>query len=77
MEEHFRKMPIPGGHTLVDKGMEAKGARKGEDTDIYWYDELNADGEVIATYEVTDSMSVYPPFGRRINVSRSAVTKEG
>jgi len=72
MEEHYKKMPIPEGHTLVDKGMEAKGSRKGQDTDIYWYDELNTAGEVVASYEVTDSMSVYPPFNRHISVSKSS-----
>lgn len=72
MEEHFKKIPIPEGHTLVDKGMEAKGSRKGRDTDIYWYDELNSAGEVVASYEVNDSMSVYPPFGRSISVSKTS-----
>jgi hypothetical protein len=71
MEEHFKKIPIPEGHTLVDDGMEAKGSRRGQDTDIYWYNELNSEGQVVARHEVTDSMSIYPPFGRTISVSKS------
>ncbi|WP_458374776.1 hypothetical protein [Pseudomonas laurylsulfatiphila] len=71
MEAHFEKMPIPDGHRLVATGMEVKGARHGEDTDIYQYDELNVAGEVVASYEVEDSTSVYPPFSRRIEVSKS------
>lgn len=71
MEAHFNKMPIPDGHRLVATGMEARGARRGEDTDIYHYEELNAAGEIVATYEVEDSTSVYPPFSRRISVSKS------
>ncbi|MBK4989730.1 hypothetical protein [Pseudomonas sp. S36] len=72
MEAHFEKMPIPEGHRLVRTGLDAKGSRRGEDTDIYTYDEINADGAVVASYEVEDSMSIYPPFSRRIEVSRTA-----
>jgi hypothetical protein len=75
MEAHFEKMPIPDGHRLVATGMEAKGSRRGHDTDIYQYDELNADGEVVASYEVEDSTSIYPPFNRYIEVSKSAKAK--
>ncbi|PRA53214.1 MULTISPECIES: hypothetical protein [Pseudomonas] len=70
MDEHFKKIPIPEGHTLVAAGLEWKGARKGRDTDIYFYNELNAAGEVVASYEVTDSMSTYPPFSSSISVSK-------
>jgi len=55
--------------------MEAKGSKRGRDTDIYWYDEIAPDGSVVATYEVDDSMSIYPPFGRSIVVSK--VTRSG
>ncbi|ROL76565.1 hypothetical protein BLX41_14535 [Pseudomonas protegens] len=71
MEQRLRKMPISDGHTLVQTGMEAKGSRRGEDTDVYYYDELNAAGEVVASWDVEDSMSVYPPFGRRIEATRT------
>lgn len=72
MQAHFDKMPIPDGHRLVSTGMEAKGARHGQDTDIYTYDEIGPDSSVVATYVVEDSTSVYPPFGRSIDVSRKA-----
>ncbi|MEE5085103.1 hypothetical protein V2J74_10060 [Pseudomonas alliivorans] len=70
MEEHFKKITLPEGHTLVDAGMKALGSRRGRDTDIYWYDELNAAGEVVATHEVSDSMSIYPPNARTITTSK-------
>ena len=70
MEKHFSRIPIPEGHKLVDKGLEWKGARKGQDTDVYYYDEVNEAGEVVASYEVTDSMSTYPPFQSRISVEK-------
>jgi hypothetical protein len=70
MDEHSSKIQIPEGHSLVAKGMEAKGSRRGQDTDIYRYDELNAAGEVVASHEVTDSMSIYPPFSRHISASK-------
>lgn len=69
MEAHFKKINLPEGHTLVDSGMDVKGAKHGRDTDIYWYDELNANGEIVASHEVEDSMSIYPPFGRDITVT--------
>ena len=70
MEEHFKKINIPEGHSLAAKGMKALGGRKGQDTDIYYYDELNAVGEVVGSYEVSDSTAIYPPHGRTISVEK-------
>ncbi len=36
-------------------------ARKGRDTDIYGYDEKDSSGNFVASYVVSDSMSIYPP----------------
>ncbi len=77
MEEHFKRIPIPEGHTLVSDGLEWKGAKRGQDTDLYWYNELNQQGEIVGRYEVTDSTSTYPPFGNTISVSKVAVPDRG
>jgi len=69
-EEYKKELGIPAEHTLEHVSSEFKGARKGQDTDIYIYKELNAAGEHIATYEVKDSTSTYPPFGRTISHSK-------
>lgn len=70
MEEHAKKIPLAEGQRLVETSMQAKGSRKGRDVDIYDYDVVNEAGEVVAKYEVEDSMSIYPPFGRTITVTK-------
>ena len=42
--------------------------RKGQDTDYDLYAVLDADGEEVERYLLTDSMSIYPPQTRRIKV---------
>ncbi|EPO0014281.1 MULTISPECIES: hypothetical protein [Vibrio diabolicus subgroup] len=54
------KLGIPQEHELVRTSSKNE-QRKGRDTDIYGYDEITADGEIIAKYVVRDSMSIYPP----------------
>ncbi|HCG7315050.1 TPA: hypothetical protein NJ375_004487 [Vibrio parahaemolyticus] len=54
------KLNIPKSHKLVRKSCKSE-QRKGRDTDIYGYDELDQNGELIAKYIVRDSMSIYPP----------------
>lgn len=54
------KLNIPKGHKLVRKSSKSE-QRKGRDTDIYGYDELDQNGQLIAKYIVRDSMSIYPP----------------
>lgn len=70
MEEHFKKIDIPDGHRLVGTGMKALGGRKGQDTDLYFYDEVNVVGEVVASYEVSDSTGIYPPHCRTISAKK-------
>lgn len=64
-DEYKKKLGIPEKHTLVkiDSKWEQ---RKGRDTDIYWYDEINESGIVVSKYIVKDSTSIYPPFGRSV-----------
>lgn len=54
------KLGIPANHQLVSKGSSNE-QKKGRDTDIYNYDELDEQGTIIAKYSVKDSMSIYPP----------------
>lgn len=54
------KLGIPEQHEFVRTSSKSE-QRKGRDTDIYGYDEKNAEGEVIAKYVVRDSMDIYPP----------------
>ncbi|CZW73855.1 Uncharacterised protein [Enterobacter hormaechei] len=66
-EEYKKKIGIPEAHSLQQVSMEWKGQRKGQDIDVYVFDELDPDGNVVASYEVTDSTSIYPPFDRHIS----------
>ncbi|MEG7507996.1 hypothetical protein [Enterobacter hormaechei] len=66
-EEYKKKIGIPEAHSLQQVSMEWKGQRKGQDLDVYVFDELDPDGSVCASYEVTDSTSIYPPFDRHIS----------
>ena len=54
------KLGVPNEHDFVMTSSKSEQS-KGRDTDIYGYEEKNADGEVIAKYVVRDSMSIYPP----------------
>jgi len=69
-DEYSEKIGIPAGHTLRRVSMEWKGQRKGQDIDLYVFDELDPNGNIVATYEVTDSTSIYPPFSRHVDYSK-------
>lgn len=69
-EEYAKKIGIPDGHTLRVVSSDWKGSRRGQDTDEVLCEQLNEDGEVVATYEVKDSTSIYPPFGRTITYTK-------
>ena len=64
-DEYKQKIGIPENHELVQTNSEWK-QKHGQDTDTYWYNEVNKDGEVINKYIVLDSTSMYPPFDRNI-----------
>ena len=61
-DEHKQLIGIPAEHTLVQTSSKTE-QRKGKDTDIDYYDELDANGQLVAKYEVKETMSIYPPFG--------------
>lgn len=67
------KLAIPEQHELVRTSSKSE-QRKGRDTDIYTYDEKNTAGEVIATYIVRDSMSIYPPQSTIISFVKYSLT---
>ncbi|MEP9320446.1 hypothetical protein ABKS89_25095 [Pseudomonas sp. LABIM340] len=68
-EEHRKLIGIPEGHTLKQAGSERE-QRKGRDTDIDFYEELNEAGELVAKYEVRESMSIYPPFTNHVSFKK-------
>ena len=69
MEEHKTKIGVPEAHQLVQTDTKW-GQRKGQDTDTYWYDETDNNGNVVAQYVVQDSTSMYPPFSRNISFDK-------
>lgn len=58
-------LKIPLSHRLVMLNSKVE-QRKGQDADIYEFEELDGRSEHVATYEVRDSMSIYPPFKRSV-----------
>jgi hypothetical protein len=40
--------------------------RKGQDADVYEFEELDSRSVRVAKYEIRDSMSIYPPFKRSV-----------
>ena len=65
-EDLKTKMGIPAENHLVQTDTTWK-QKSGQDTDTYWYDEVDPDGNVVNKYVVYDSTSMYPPFGRTIS----------
>ena len=69
LDDYGKRIGIPEGHTLRE--IESKQAvRKGEDTDVCIYEQLDERGVVVAKHEVRDSTSIYPPFVRRVSTRR-------
>lgn len=69
---HKEELKIPSEHSLVQTKTEWK-QKKGKDTDTYWYDELDAQGNIIAKYVVKDCTGTYPPFRRNITFEKEVV----
>ncbi|WP_223509537.1 hypothetical protein [Pseudomonas sp. BF-RE-29] len=60
------RLGIPFEHDLVQTETTWK-AKGGQDTDTYWYDEVNVAGQVVGKYVLYDSTSTHPPFERTID----------
>lgn len=58
---HEKDLKIEDGHKLLQTKMENK-VKKSEDYDLYYYDEFDADDNLISKYIVKHSTSIYPPF---------------
>ena len=54
------RLQVPSENEFVRRSSRNE-SRKGQDTDIYEYDEINPEGELVARYVIRDSMSIYPP----------------
>lgn len=69
MEEHKKKIGIIDTHTLLqtDSKWEQRG---GQDTDTYWYDEIDICGNIVAKYVLKDSTSIYPPHERNVDYEK-------
>lgn len=70
MEDHAKKIGIPDAHKLVQTKPSEWAQRKGQDTDTYWYDEVDPTGAVVAKYIVKDSTSMHPPCTRSITFDK-------
>ena len=69
IEELRKKFNIPDDHKIVQVETKRE-QRKGQDTDIYQYDELDPAGNIVARYVEKDSTSMYPPFGRHVSFEK-------
>lgn len=58
---HEKYLNLQDGHKLHQTKMESK-VKKSEDYDLYYYDELNGNENLVAKYIVKHSTSIYPPF---------------
>ena len=58
---HEKYLNLQDGHKLHQTKMESK-VKKSEDYDLYYYDELDANENLVAKYIVKHSTSIYPPF---------------
>lgn len=66
MEENYRKyLGLAEDVHLVKTGSEWK-QRRGQDTDFEYYEQHDAEGNVVAKYEIQDSTSMYPPQTRTV-----------
>lgn len=66
-----REYAVPDNHSLVQVSMEWKGAKKGRDDDEYTFNQLDENGNVVASYTEIHSTSTYPPFATTISVTKN------
>ncbi|MTC21829.1 MULTISPECIES: hypothetical protein [unclassified Providencia] len=71
MNDNYKKLiGIPDEHDLRQVSMEWKGSRKGQDVDLYIFEEINKNGDIVGKYEVKSSTSIYPPFKTNLSYSK-------
>lgn len=67
MSDEYRDiLKIPKNH-LFTCISSTSSCKRGQDTDIYIYEERDENGHIINCYEIKDSTSIHPPQTRRIN----------
>lgn len=66
-DEYRKKLNIPAENKLVETASERE-QRRGQDADIYYFDEVNPAGEIVGKHKIKDSMSIYPPQTRTLTV---------
>lgn len=69
-QAYLDQLGVPASYT-VEKIEGHQELRGGQDTDITVYDVRDETGLVVATYEIHDSTSIAPPFGRSVTCRRS------
>lgn len=62
--DHRKALGIDDLMTVVHTDFKNQ-SRKGEDTDIDYYDVFAPDGTLIAKCEIHEAMGVYPPHNKR------------
>ena len=69
IDKHKKIIGIPEGHKLVRNDFEWLGPDSDEDTEVHYYEELNALGKPVGKYEVSVVTSMHPPYGTRTHIS--------
>ncbi|HCT6277187.1 hypothetical protein [Pseudomonas aeruginosa] len=67
IDRYKRELGVPAEHELVETHAERE-QRRGQDADIYWFDEVDTNGAVVKRHKLRDSISIYPPNTRTITV---------
>ena len=72
--KHYPYLPIEDGNSLVRTDSNLS-QRKGMDNDDDYFDEVDANGNVVAKYHVWHHMNIYPP--QRVNEGWKKLDLEG
>lgn len=71
IDEHAKAIGIPEGHKLARIDLEWLGPNDGEETEVHYYEELNASGELVGRHEVSVITSKSPPPGCRVLICKA------
>ena len=66
---HEKNLNIKANHKLVQTKMENK-VKKSKDYDLYYYDELDPNENLVAKYIVKHSTSIYPSFSEYVEYQK-------
>ena len=67
-----KDLRIPSSHKLIQTKMENK-VKKSEDYDLYYYDEFDAESNLVSKYIVKHTTSIYPPFSVYVEYQKFAL----